>query len=117
MSILNDDLIAVVGDKTISVHRRSIVDANILSLSGGETAYELRVDGIVADTHKHGTLARSGSLFATPVHDGIKTSIRVDVKPSMFSVKYKLFVNDVEVALQKCSEAEIKALWHKKSLG
>ena len=117
MGMLNGDHFAMVGDRIVSVHFRQGLDTNLLSMSGGETLYELRVDGVVADTHKHGTFPRSGTLFATPEVNGAKTSIQVGVKPGFFGVKYNLLVGNNDVPLKACSEAEIKSLWHKKSIG
>ncbi len=119
MGMLSDDLYTVIQDKIGSVHARTTPNMNLLSLSGGETAYELRVDGEVADTHRHGTFPKAGSMFATLDGEEQSTSIRVDVSPGRLAgrMRYRLFVDKTETPLIKSSEANLKSLWHKKRTG
>lgn len=116
MGLTSDDLYAVVGDKVVSVHVRMKFDTNLLSMSGADTTYELRVDGEVVDSHRHGTIAKGGSLFATLSDEGQNTSLQVDVRPKWFTTEYRLLINDSVTPLTRSSEAEIKALWHRKRL-
>lgn len=99
------------------MHTRLKLDANVLSMSGGDTTYELRVDGDVVDSHRHGTIPRGGSMFATISEEGQNTSVRVEVSPKGFRTEYRLLVNDDDTPLIQSSEAEIKALWHRKHPG
>lgn len=115
MGLLSDHLYALVGDRLVSIHAQTTLDFNLPNVKGGDTVYEFRVDGDLTDSHRHGTLPKGGSMFAVLDRDGKKTSVRVDVSPGIFGTKYKLLVDDADTPLTKSSEAEIKALWHKKS--
>ena len=119
MGLLSDHLYALVGDRLVSIHAQTTLALSpglSPSVKGGDTVYELRVDGDLADSHRHGTLPKGGSMFAVLDRDGKKTSVRVDVSPGIFGTKYKLLVDDADTPLTKSSEAEITALWHEKSL-
>ena len=53
MGMLTDYYYTVLNDGTIlSISRKSTLDANLLSMSGGESVYELKIDGTVIDFHK-----------------------------------------------------------------
>src|SRR5207247_425011 len=118
MGLLSDHLYAEVGGHIVSVHARLNVDTNLLSISGGQAIYELRVDGEVRDTHTHGTWPKGGSIFATiQTTNDKKQSIRVDIHHrffGLFGTKYALYVDDAETTLTKSSEARIKELLHEK---
>src|SRR3990172_6347817 len=109
MGLLRDHLYALVGDRLVSIHAQTT-----LALSPGLSPNVK--GGDPADSHRHGTLPKGGSMFAVLDRDGKKTSVRVDVSPGIFGTKYKLLVDDADTPLARSSEAEITALWHEKSL-
>ena len=113
---MNSYYYTTLDDTIISVSMKAILDSNLLSMSGGSVLYELRINEEVADSHEHKARPKPGSMFAILEQDSRKRSIRVDVSPGIFKVKYKLTVDDAEVALNKISESELKGLWHKRKI-
>lgn len=114
MGLTSQFLYTILGSDIISVSLNVKLNTNIFSMSGGNTIYELRINENVIDSYQHGTFPKAGSLFAILEQDDKKRSIRVDVSPRMFSVKYKLIVDDIEVGLIKTTETDLKTLWHKQ---
>jgi len=116
MGLLSNYYYTILTESIISVSGKATLNTNMFSLSGARTVYELRIDGEIVDSYEHGTFSKSGSLFAVLEQNNKKRSIRVDVSPGLFTIKYKLLIDEAEVCLTKISEAELKSLWHKRAI-
>ncbi|MCD5401785.1 hypothetical protein LR013_04250 [candidate division NPL-UPA2 bacterium] len=107
MGLLSNSFYASFGDNVISVHMR-------IDSEGGQVILELRLNGLLADSHKHDALTlkipKGGSLSGTITRvDGSKSSVQVGFKMSWIkSTSYTLLIDGNEVPLIKSTEAKIK---------
>jgi len=116
MEMMSDYYYTILDGTILSVTAKTSLDTNLFSMSGGGIVYQLGIDGKVVDSHEHKTMPKAGSMFAILEQGNRKISIRVDVSPGMFKVRYTMLIDDSEVTLKKTSESELKALWHKKNI-
>jgi hypothetical protein len=105
---------AFVDDTIISVRATTRLDLNPYSPRGGDTVYELLIDGAPADSHRHEEWPKGGSLCATIDRKGRKVLVRVDVSLGIFGPRYKLLIDGVPTPLKKSSAKKIRELWHGK---
>ncbi|MCD5401267.1 hypothetical protein LR013_01550, partial [candidate division NPL-UPA2 bacterium] len=99
---------AIAHDRVISVHMKEGEGFRDTMVS------ELRVNGELADSHRHGWTHEEESMFATLEVEGKEISVRADVAPGVFKDKVKLLIDSVETPLVKSSDADIKALLHEE---
>jgi len=102
MGLLSDSHYALFEGNIISVHVR-------IGSEGG-TIFELRLNGLLADSHKDDAFTPKAALFGTITRaDGSKSSVQVDIKMSWIkSASYTLLIDGNEVSLIKSTEAKIK---------